>query len=525
MLELLSGRRRNYKGDIYYDGKIKPQDIDSSDNMGYKLNAVVISKDDLLIQSLTVSETLKYAALFKMHPSEQNVPLLVGNMIEFLELTSIADCRICDLSEGDKRKVLIGTEIMNEPSLLFMDEILSGLDISSSYEIMNIIEILSRKGYTIIMSLSNSSSRIYEIICESEKNNLFLLNQGKSVFFGKVYNMTEYFEDNGYKIPIHTNPLDHILDLMNDEYLELNTIYDNKLKQEIIKQVETVNKQRGEFVSPKLEKSRRHFCTQFTLLLRRNLINYSRDPNYYRRRLLMTFISCVMIGTMYWRIGDSESHVQDRINLIFFILCVLSIITMRSLSAFMKEKKILKRENINNHYSVFAYSASNFVSSLPFLLLMALNASTSIYLTVQTKSGASFYFMHFAIILITLVVSEALMIQIVTMMKNIGDAVSISVIILVLSMLISGFFVNPAHIPIWWIWLHYALPFHTYSFRLLMTTSFEGCSKGDINGTNVLEQYHMEHQPVLIFWLVLLFTTVIIRVTSYVCLRRINKHK
>eukprot|EP01084_Bolivina_argentea_P038485 71157_1 len=197
LLEILSGLRHASDGHIYYDGILKVNDANTSDIMGYKKNAIYISKDDIMVESMTVYESLRFAAQLKTFTSEDiHTHELVRNMIELLDLIAVTDDRISSLSIGDKRKVLIGAEIINQPSLLFMEEIISDLDSKCMTEVMNIVDILCKKGHTIVMSIDRPSSAIYEMMCENEYN-ISLLSHGKAMYFGNTSNIVDYFEDNG----------------------------------------------------------------------------------------------------------------------------------------------------------------------------------------------------------------------------------------------------------------------------------------------------------------------------------------
>lgn len=145
--------------------------------MGYNGNAAYIGQEDLLCGSLTVRESLLYAAKLKRSSSSSsyyeensiNHDTLVDSTINDLGLGSCKDTLIGNIfikgiSGGQKRRVSIGIELMGKPKILFMDEITSGLDSTSSYKIVNLINLLSQKGHTIIMTIHQPSSRIFDMM-------------------------------------------------------------------------------------------------------------------------------------------------------------------------------------------------------------------------------------------------------------------------------------------------------------------------------------------------------------------------
>ena len=67
-----------------------------------------------------------------------------------LDLSSLSDRLYFELSDGQKRKVLIGRALINNPNYLIIDEITNALDIKSKYEIIELLNKLSLKKISIL---------------------------------------------------------------------------------------------------------------------------------------------------------------------------------------------------------------------------------------------------------------------------------------------------------------------------------------------------------------------------------------
>jgi ABC-type multidrug transport system ATPase subunit len=61
------------------------------------------------------------------------------------------DQRIGVLSGGQKKRARLAREILSCPSLLFLDEVTSGLDETADWEIMRLLRRLSDEGMTIVV--------------------------------------------------------------------------------------------------------------------------------------------------------------------------------------------------------------------------------------------------------------------------------------------------------------------------------------------------------------------------------------
>ena len=112
-----------------------------------------VDQDDTLMGTLTVHETLMYAAMLRL-PRKMSLRLKqkrVADVIQELGLESIANSTIGTpgqrgISGGEKRRVSIGKELVTSPSLLFLDEPTSGLDAFNACVVMECLRKLTKQG-------------------------------------------------------------------------------------------------------------------------------------------------------------------------------------------------------------------------------------------------------------------------------------------------------------------------------------------------------------------------------------------
>ena len=69
----------------------------------------------------------------------------------------------CELSDGQKRKVLLARSLINQPLILVLDEPTTMLDIKSSYSFLNDLRQLSKEKVTIFYTTNNIENIIPEI--------------------------------------------------------------------------------------------------------------------------------------------------------------------------------------------------------------------------------------------------------------------------------------------------------------------------------------------------------------------------
>jgi ABC-2 type transport system ATP-binding protein len=102
-------------------------------------------------QHLSVKETLTfYASLFGLTSKEKNAR--VAYVMERLQIEHKAKDRLGSLSKGQQQRVGLAQVLINDPSLLILDEPFSGLDPLARIEIRDLLLELKNKGKSIMIS-------------------------------------------------------------------------------------------------------------------------------------------------------------------------------------------------------------------------------------------------------------------------------------------------------------------------------------------------------------------------------------
>ena len=111
----------------------------------------------------------------------------VDKAIELSKLSDRIDSKVSTYSKGMTRRLLIARAVMASPRLAVMDEITSGLDVMSAYEIREFVRDLARNGTTILISSHN----MYEV--ESLCDRVALINHDEMVLGGTPAQLRERF--------------------------------------------------------------------------------------------------------------------------------------------------------------------------------------------------------------------------------------------------------------------------------------------------------------------------------------------
>ncbi len=64
------------------------------------------------------------------------------------------------------------------------------------------------------MTIHQPSLKVLNLI-----DNLLVLGSGKEIYYGETRNLKNYFDKINKPVPPHLNPSDHILDLINQDFI------------------------------------------------------------------------------------------------------------------------------------------------------------------------------------------------------------------------------------------------------------------------------------------------------------------
>lgn len=182
-----------------------------------------VQQEDILFQTMTVRECLMFAAKLKL-PPRVNYRAKVNQIIADLKLTKAADTKIGGplvkgVSGGERKRCSIGVELITDPNLIFLDEPTTGLDSFTATNVMEVLRDLARSGRTVISTIHQPNSDIYNMF-----DKLMLLGLGKLIYFNKANKSERHFEKIGYPVPALSNPADHYLQIMAIEQYDVDEL-------------------------------------------------------------------------------------------------------------------------------------------------------------------------------------------------------------------------------------------------------------------------------------------------------------
>lgn len=137
--------------------------------------------------------------------------LTTNYIIKILGLSECADTLVGDemrrgISGGQKKRATIGEMLVGLARCFFMDDISTGLDSSTTYEIVKFVQQMAHlMDLTVVISLLQPPPETLELF-----DDIILLCEGQIVYHGPREKATDFFEIMGFKCPSRKNVADFL---------------------------------------------------------------------------------------------------------------------------------------------------------------------------------------------------------------------------------------------------------------------------------------------------------------------------
>ncbi|KAM0861522.1 hypothetical protein ACQ4PT_045839 [Festuca glaucescens] len=222
--------------------------------------AAYISQNDVHAGEMTVKETLDFSArcqgvgqryellqelmkkerqlgiypdpevdLFMKATSVEGGTLQTDYILRILGLDMCADVMVGDdmrtgISGGQKKRVTTGEMLVGPTKVLFMDEISTGLDSSTTFQVVRCIQQIVHLGEaTVLVSLLQPAPEIFDLF-----DDVMLLSEGQIVYQGPREYVLEFFEKCGFRCPERKGAADFLQEVTSKKDQEQYWIRDEK---------------------------------------------------------------------------------------------------------------------------------------------------------------------------------------------------------------------------------------------------------------------------------------------------------
>lgn len=370
-----------------------------------------IMQEENLHKLLTVEESMMFAVNLK---TGYKLTLIqrrekVKNILVNLGLGDKTQTAVSRLSGGQQKRLSIAQELVDNPSMIFLDEPTTGLDSSSSTQCVELLRRLTRQGKTVICTIHTPSALLFQSF-----DHVYAMVDGKCCYQGSPANLVKFLADCDVECPNSYNPSDFLMESASGDYGsqpdQLIAVIKNGLNEsyrdprdtyQIFEIFQTLKDNKAGFAASLSTVTSTSFLKrvdEIRCLMKRNLLIAHRDPSNIWLRISLHIVIAVLVGLTYLGAGNKASQILSSFKLIYAITLFLTYTGFYSMfTKFSLEEATVKRERFNQWYSTSSYFLAMSIVDIPIIVICSFSLTFILYFMSDQPSDNDRYMTFFGI--------------------------------------------------------------------------------------------------------------------------------
>ncbi|XP_069350527.1 ATP-binding cassette sub-family G member 5 [Eulemur rufifrons] len=501
LLDAMSGRLRRtgtFLGEVYVNGQELRRE-QFQDCFSY------VQQSDTLLSNLTVRETLGYTALLAIRRGSPGFfQKKVEAVMAELSLSHVADRLIGNynlggISSGERRRVSIAAQLLQDPKIMLFDEPTTGLDCMTANQIVVLLVELARRNRIVVLTIHQPRSELFQLF-----DKIAIMSFGELVFCGTPVEMLDFFSGCGYPCPEHSNPFDFCMDLTSvdtqSKEREIETykrvqMIESAYKTSAIchKTLENIERTKHLKTLPMVPfktKDSPGVLTKLGVLLRRVTRNLLRNKLAVMMRLLQNLAMGLFLILCVLRVQSDvlKGAIQDRVGLLYqFVGATPYTGMLNAVNLFPVLRAVSDQESQDGLYQKWQMLLAYVLHVLPFSVVSTMLFSSVSYWTLNLYPEAARFGYFSAALLVPHLIGEFLTLVLLGMVQNPNIVNSVVALLCIAGMLIgSGLVRNTQEMPIPFKIISY-ITFQKYCSEILVVNEFNGqnftCGSSNVSVT------------------------------------------
>ena len=206
---------------------------------------------------------------------------------------------------------------------------------------------------------------------------------------------------------------------------------------------------------------------QILILSSRTFKNLYRNPRLLLAHYVLSLLVGLFCGYLYYDVKNDISGFQNRLGFFFFLLAFFGFSALTGLHSFSTERIIFVRERANNYYNPLSYYISKiFCDIIPLRVLPPILLISIAYPLVGLTMEHNAFLKSILVLVLFNVVVAVEMLIVGILVKEPGTSTMVGVLLLLLSLLFAGLFINSEDLNVQIKWLEWISVFH-YAYEAL----------------------------------------------------------
>ncbi|CAK4124384.1 unnamed protein product [Aphanomyces euteiches] len=479
LMDVIAGRKTAcvIDGDMFVNGHLL-------DRKTFNGVSGYCEQTDVHEETATVRESFMFSASLRLpgNTTDAHRSSFVDDILDVLELTPKAHAQYSTLTQGERKRVTIGVELLSNPSILFLDEPTTGLDSRAATIVMECVKRISESGRTVVCTIHQPSTVLFELFDKL----LLLKTGGELVYFGdlgsKSVHLLEYFA--------HFDGLDAMKPTENPATYMLNCIgagtggakidvdFAQAYKESQLGQRnEAAVLRMSEPTGVKLSKEATFnvsFASQFALLFGRQWTTYWRSPSYnVSRAFVMVFMPLIFGSCFYGMKVTTSMDTVSQMALMFMALSTISVTTMSTTLPFVyRSRGLYYREKLSEMYAPAAHAFSLALVELLYTIVLSAIYFNVFYWLCGLNSDTEACLVFWIALASNLVLFAYMGHLLVYGTSSMAIAVLLNAGLASVLFLFSGFMISGNMLSKGWRWLYWISPLH-YTLESIIMSQYK----------------------------------------------------
>uniref|UniRef100_A0A453KFT9 ABC transporter domain-containing protein n=1 Tax=Aegilops tauschii subsp. strangulata TaxID=200361 RepID=A0A453KFT9_AEGTS len=487
-------------GEIDYNG-VKLQDFVPEKTSAY------IGQYDLHVPEMTVRETLDFSARFQGVGSRAEImkevirrekeagiipdpnidtymkaisvdglerSMQTDYIMKIMGLDICADVLVGDamrrgISGGEKKRLTTGEMIVGPSKALFMDEISTGLDSSTTFQIVSCLQQLAHiSESTILVSLLQPAPETYQLF-----DDIILMAEGQIVYHGPKSCIMSFFESCGFKCPGRKGDADFLQEVLSKKdqrqywsrteegynFVTVDQFCDK------FKASQSGQNLAGELSKPYDESKGHKNALSFSIYslskwdlvkacFARELLLMKRNAFIYITKAIQLGLIAAITGTVFLRthMGVDRIHANYYMSSLFYALLLLMVNGFPELAMAINRLPVFYKQRDYYFYPAWAYAIPSFILKIPVSLVESVAWTSISYYLIGYTPEASRFFSQLLILFLIHTVTLSKFRCVASYCQTMVVASICGTLTFLVMLLFGGFIIPRALLPNWLKW-------------------------------------------------------------------------
>ncbi|KAI4379291.1 hypothetical protein MLD38_005609 [Melastoma candidum] len=428
----------------------------------------------------------------------QEANAVTDYVIKILGLEICADTLVGNemlrgISGGQRKRVTTGEMLVGPVRALFMDEISTGLDSSTTYQIVNslkhVVHILNS---TAIISLLQPAPETYDLF-----DDIILLSDGQIVYQGPRELILDFFESMGFKCPERKGVADFLQEVTSrkdqEQYWARRDVpYIFVTVKEFVEAFQSfhVGRKLGDELGSPFNKAKNHPAALskekygvgrkdlLKACFTREILLMKRNSFIYIFKLIQIIVMAIVTMTVFPRTKmhkDNDTDGNIFVGALFFTLVMIMFNGLLEISMTLTRLPVFYKQRDLRFYPAWAYALPTWITMIPISLIEVATFVGTTYYVVGYDPSAHRFFRQYLVLVAVNQTASGLFRLIAGLGRDIVIASTFGSYAMLMLFTLGGVVLSRDDVKKWWKWGYWISPM-MYGQNAIIGNEFLGKS-------------------------------------------------